>query len=387
MKKYNHWIDNVPSSVFDKINKSIKEFNISPFYSLHQGKTTFMPLANPKNWTIDEFELLAHHHASPNGIPTLRKAIYDKLCQQFDEELCEDNITITCGATHAVGTALRSIINPGDEVLILSPQWLFANGLVYAAGGIPLEVPVFFELSKDPNFDFITSLKSFLSPKTKAIYFNNPNNPTGTSLRRKGLQKLIEFAIMHDLWIVADNAYENYDFTREGFTDIAELEFARAKTFSIYTFSKKYAMPGYRIGYVLSPNEMAERIRKLTLYSIYSVSTSSQYGAYQALQTPDSVLREYHLLARQARDIVVEQLQIPATKPEGGLYAFLDLSKWKGDTDDFIENCIRSGVSLAPGSAFGKNYSQYARLCFTATDHSGLKIAIDRINAVYLSKT
>ncbi|MCD4670116.1 MAG: pyridoxal phosphate-dependent aminotransferase, partial [Actinomycetia bacterium] len=264
------------------------------------------------------------------------------------------------------------------------PQWLFVAGLVRAAGGVPVEVPVFHELSQDPNFNFISLLETYITPRTRAIYFNNPDNPTGISLFRAGLQKLAEFAHIHDLWIIADNAYENYDFTSEGFTDIAKLDMAGERTFSVYTFSKMYAIPGYRVGYVLSPISMSERMRKFGLYSIYSVSTSSQFGAFQALQTPKSTLKEYHLLAKQARDIVAEQLQIPSTYAQGGIYVFLNLSKWPGNIDTFISTCIAHGVALVPGYAFGTGYDKYARLCFTATNHEGLQEAIARINRVYI---
>jgi aspartate aminotransferase len=384
MAQHNTWLDTTPVSVFDHINTMISNSSVTPFYNLHQGKTTFPPLAQPKKWSLNDFDLLAHHHASANGVPSLRSALCKKFNESFNKEISEDRVTVTNGATHAVGIALRSVLYPGDEVLILSPQWLFAVGLVRAAGCVPIEVPVFHKLSQDSSFDFISLLESYITPRTRAIYFNNPNNPTGTSLYRAGLQRLAEFAHIHDLWIIADNAYENYDFTSEGFTDIAELAIANERAFSVYTFSKMYAIPGYRVGYVLSPTSMAEHIRKLCLYSIYSVSTSSQFGAFQALQTPKSTLQEYHLLAKQARDIVAEQLQIPSTYAEGGIYVFLDLSKWAEDIDRFISMCIARGVALVPGYAFGTGYDKYARICFTATDHEGLRDAIDRINNVYI---
>jgi aspartate aminotransferase len=388
MLTYNRSLDRTPLSVFDDLEKRIAAGNHPHFIKLHQGKTTFTPCVNLLDWQPNDFDLEAHQHASPQGIPSLRKTIVEKLSMQYQIEINEDNITITCGSTHGIGTALRAMLNPGDEVLIMSPQWLFASGLVYAAGGIPIEVPVFLELTRHKLMDITDMLEVYITSKTKAIYFNTPNNPTGVSLGINTLHKLAEFAEKHDLYLISDNAYEIYDFTEQGFIDIAQLPEATARTFSVYTFSKTYAMPGYRVGYVLSPAKMAERIRKYSLYSIYSVSTASQYGAFKALNTPSTILARHHEQAKQARDITAAQLKIPSTPVQGGFYTLLDLSDWEGgDVEKFITLCIEEGVSVAPGIAFGKACETNARICFVAVGHDDLCIGIKRLNRVYDSGT
>lgn len=380
----NDSMDDIPLSVFDKLNKQIEARRHQTFLPLHQGKTTYPPCATLAGWEPNDFELQGHQHAPPAGIRSLREAILEKMTARYSRDVTDQEVAITCGATHAIATVLKVILCPGDEALLLSPQWLFAYGLVRAANAVPVEVPVFGELSKDGTFDFISMLESSVTSKTKAIYFNNPNNPTGISLNRDQLLQLALFAEKHDLWIVADNAYENYDYTSNGFVDIAELAAASHRTFSVYTFSKTYAMPGYRIGYVVSPKKLAERVLKMSLYSIYSASTASQFGAFQALKSAPSVLAEYHSLSKEARDIVVMDLDIPFTVPQGGIYSFLDLTGWNGgDTEDFISASIENGVSLAPGVAFGKNFSRFARLCFTSVKHDDLRIALTRLNDVY----
>lgn len=388
MATRNSNLDDTPLSVFDSITKKIAARNHPHFLGLHQGKTTYPPCANLSKWASGDFELQAHQHASPAGITTLRKAILAKSVERYQRELSEETITITCGATHAISTALKVIVNPGDEVILLAPQWLFAYGLVRAANGIPVEVPVFQELSKNAEFDFISLLEKNITQKTKAIYFNNPNNPTGVLLTKTQLTQLAEFAEKHDIWIIADNAYENYVYTDDGYIDIAERQHILSnRIFSVYTFSKTYAMPGYRVGYIISPESVSEVMRKMSLYSIYSLSTASQFGALQALKTDPEILKKYHLLSKQARDIVANKLVIPSTYAQGGLYTWLDLSAWKnGNTDDFISHCIELGVSLAPGIAFGKEFGKYARLCFTAVNHDDLNIAINHLNNVYNSR-
>lgn len=201
------------------------------------------------------------------------------------------------------------------------------------------------------------------------------------------MKNLAEFAVKHDIWIIADNAYENYDYSTEGYIDIAEFDVASERTFAVYTFSKTFAMPGHRIGYVVSPELMGERVQKMSLYSLYSISTVSQFRALEALKTEPEILEKYRLLSKESRDIVTNELTVPFAYPQGGLYVFLDLSKWKNGIDDFILRCIDNGVSLAPGIAFGKAFKNYARLCFTAVNHDDLHLSIQRINSIYQSGT
>src|SRR5262249_4529607 len=161
-------------------------------------------------------------------------------------------------------------------------------------------------------------------------------NPTGLSLTRHELQRLARFAAAHDLWLISDNAYYNYDFTPGGFVDVATLPGAAERTFSVYSCSKTYAMPGFRVGFTTSPPAMAVCLRKWALYSVYSLSTASQFAAYQALRTSADVLADYAARVKEARDIVGRELRIPATTVEGGFYAFLDLDSWSGDESEFV---------------------------------------------------
>ena len=155
MPKYNTCLDIIPISIFEELESAIGKTNHSVFLRLHQGRTYFPPCAHLYNWQQSEFDLLAHQHASISGSITLKNKIVENLNQKRQNKVQIKNILITCGATHAIGTLLHAIINFGDEVLILSPQWLFIVGLVHAAGATAIEVPVFLQLSQDNNLDFI----------------------------------------------------------------------------------------------------------------------------------------------------------------------------------------------------------------------------------------
>jgi aspartate aminotransferase/N-succinyldiaminopimelate aminotransferase len=375
-------LDEIPFSAFEDLERRISRSGHTDVLRLHQGKTTYPPcvrgIPGPPG-----FPMSPHEHAPPGGIPALQRRIAEHLCAG-GRDVTADDLVITGGSTQAISTVLHAVLLPGDEVLVLSPQWLFAVGLIAAAGGRPVEVPVFLELDRDPAFDVVAALERHCGPRTRALYFNSPNNPTGHSLSPEALAGIARFAARRGLWIIADNAYENYDDSPHGFIEIASLRDAAARTFSVHSFSKTYAMPGYRVGWIVAPPGLAPRLRKWSLYSIYSLSTTSQAAAFDALSTEPAELTRRREGARAARELVDARLEIPATRGSGGLYCFLDLAAWRdGDVDGFLDACVAERVTVAPGLAFGRHCARYARLCYTAVRPEDLPVAVDRLNRVY----
>jgi aspartate aminotransferase len=370
-------------SALERIEASLRRMMRSDIVRLHQGKTYFPPLCSPKPWQREEFDLLAHEHAPSQGVHRLRRLIAARLSQRYRRSVDPDDIVVTSGATHGISAALRCVIDHGAEVLVPSPQWLFAAGVIQAAGGEVVEVPVFLELRVDPAFDFVAALEEQVTSRTRALYFNNPNNPTGHSLDAEALARLIDLAERHDLWLISDNAYEDFDFSPGGFVDIASLPGGAERTYSVYTFSKSYAMPGHRVGYVVVPPGLAGPMVNSVLCSIYSVATASQFAAQQALETSQKEIEERQRLVLDSWRRVDGMLEIPHTRIDGGLYTFLDLSRSVDGADDFLDRCLAAGVSLAPGLAFGRHCSMYARLCFTAVPPERLHVGIERINRVW----
>lgn len=375
-------LSQVPFSVFEDMNRRLAALPATEVAPLHQGKTWFAPLDATAQGAAIEIGLARHQHAPPEGVVGLRAMIARHLADRRGMTVDLDRILVTAGATHAVALALRATLSPGEEALVASPQWLFTNGLVAAAVARPVEVPIFAELSVNPDADFIAMLDAAVTPRTRCLYVNIPNNPTGVSLRPGQRAALAQWARRRDLWLIADNAYENYDFSTWGFQDLAQ--YAPERTFSAYTFSKTYAMPGWRVGFLVYPETVVDTLRKWGLYSVYSISTASQHAAAAALATPPEELERRHLAARSARDFVSRRLKAPHTPIEGGLYAWLDLRKWSGgDVALFIRRCAEAGVGLAPGEAFGACGVGYARLCFTAVPPERLESAIETINGIY----
>lgn len=377
------WLSHAPKSIFVPIDASIQHGRGMPVANLHQGKTYFAPCVELSGWQSAQFPFLAHEHAPPGGISCLCESISVYLKNRHKMVVDPADIVITNGATHGIFTVLNTILEPGDEVLLLSPQWLFATGLVAAARGHAVAVPVFLELAVDPSYNIVSTIEMAVTTRTRAVYLNTPNNPTGVTLSPQALDGLIEMAHRRGLWLVADNAYENFDFTKVGFIDIATLGGGRERTYSVYTLSKTFAMPGYRIGYVVVPPGRASDLIVAGLYSTYSVTTTSQWAALTALTTSPSELDRRRLLAAAAWRLTDGLLEVPHTSVAGGLYTLLDLTECAVRPERFLQSCLDAGVSLSPGAAFGSAADQHARLCFTAVEPSTLRLAIEIINEVY----
>jgi len=376
-------LDATPLSVFDRIVAQLNRTRAAKIIPLHQGKTVYTTPVELREWKSDEFDHVPYHDGPSSGTETLIEAIRMKLQSQFGETVDPTRIQVTCGITHGLSIALHCILQPGDEVIVLSPQWLFTNGLVRAAQGIPVEVPFFPVGDEEGVVDVAACIEPYLTSKTRAIYFNSPNNPTGCSLTLAQMSQIAEIARRFGLWMLSDNAYEYYDYSAGGFVDPIMLPCGRDNTFSAYSFSKSFGLTGYRIGYLLSPPAMMESARKFGLYSIYSVPTCCQFVAVSAMRNGAQSLERHRSFIKDALELTVSRLRVPARRPDGGFYVFLDLAEWRAGVDDFIGRCISEGVSLAPGSVFGERYDGCARLCYSVVCHDDLAEGIDIINRVF----
>lgn len=382
MPDFGRPLPEIPPSPLIAVEQLLRSFGHESPVPLHQGKTVFEPAARPRVWRREEFGIAAHEHAPPAGVPALRRAIAEQVGARRGTPVAPEQVIVTNGATHGVATVLNAVLRPGDEVLVLSPQWLFATGLIRAAGGVPREVPVFLELCQDEEFDFIAAIERAVGPRSRAVYFNNPNNPTGFRLAEPAVAALVELAERHDLWLIADNAYENYDFSPDGFVDTATVGRAAERTFSVHSCSKTYAMPGARVGYLVAPPGCTQVLTKWALHSVYSVATATQFAAFEALAGSADELAERRELAADAWQLVDDALEIPHTAVTGGLYTFLDL-RALADPGDFVRRCAEAGVALAPGRAFGEHCAGWARICFTAAGPELVLDAVRRINKTY----
>ncbi|MYQ99718.1 MULTISPECIES: pyridoxal phosphate-dependent aminotransferase [unclassified Streptomyces] len=367
----------------DRVDALLRGSGCGESVPLHRGRTVFEPCARPRGWREREFGVSPEEEAPVGGVPELREAFAEGVGGPRGGDVLPEQVLVTGGATQALSIALRAVLRDGDEVLVLSPHWPDAIALVRAAGGVVREVPVFLELGAGGfGFDLAGAVEGAVTPRTRAVYFNSPNNPTGYRLDRRRLAVLVELAERHDLWLIADNTYDGYDFTREGFPDIAGIGAAAERTFSAHSCGTTYAMPGNRVGYLVCPPGAAATAVEWARCTGGGVPTVAQFAAYEALRTPRAELDRRRDRAAAAWWLADSTLQVPHTEVSGGLYTFLDLRAW-GDGERFVRRCAQLGVGLAPGRNFGARCGSWARLCFTAAPPQRVAEAIERINKIY----
>jgi aspartate aminotransferase len=263
------------------------------------------------------------HYTQAAGIPELREAVVEKLARDNGVRYNVNEVILSAGAKHSLFNICMALIDPGDEVVIPAPYWLSYPALVHLVGGTPRIV----ETREADGFRLVPeTLKAAIGPNTRALFLNNPSNPTGMMYSRDQLEGLAELAVEHDLWIVADEIYEKlvYDGT---FVCVASLgEEVRRKALIVNGVSKAYSMTGWRIGYTAGPEEVIAAMSKVQSQTTSSICSISQKAAVEALAGDQSAVAEMVAVFRERRDHIVERLRsIPGVEcpvPDGAFYAF-----------------------------------------------------------------
>jgi N-succinyldiaminopimelate aminotransferase len=348
-------------------------------FPLHIGDTYLDPLDAPafESSTRENDRVTLARYAHPHGrgdlLAALRaRAARDGLPHGADEVL------VTAGATHALFVAAAAVTAPGDEVLVLAPHWPLIPGILRTAGAVPVEVPFFDRRAAEPDAPLEALLASHLSPRTTAIYFNTPNNPTGHVLCAADLAAIARFADAHGLWIFADEVYAGFELDAP-VPLIATLAAARDRTLSAFSFSKAFAMAGYRVGWLVGPAAAIDAARKVSTHTVYSVSGLSQRLALSVLDDGASLEARAREAYRAGALVVMKELRARFARPQGGGYVFVDL-RAHGDPAALLDRALDRGVALSPGGAFGASYAGWARLCYTAVPPDALSRGIALLN-------
>jgi aspartate/methionine/tyrosine aminotransferase len=305
-------------------------------------------------------------YAASSGIPQLLDALREKLARKNGIDVTTNDIIVTSGGAHGLFCAFSASVNPGDEVMFFAPYWTPIKDQVNYAGGVAVRVP--WDEVRGRN-DIREVLEARFTPKLRVIYVNTPANPSGDVLTREQLQAIAEFAIAHDLTVIADEAYEDLLYDGEH-VSIASFDGMSERTLSVYTFSKSFSMTGWRIGYVVAPPPFMEFLRKLVLNSVNGVSTPTQYAALAAVQHDphffDAIREEY----RKRRDLLVGAFRtagFDCLTPPGAFYAFPDVRKRLGpDSWKAMETLLeRTSISSVPGVVFGPEGEGHLRMSFS----------------------
>jgi aspartate aminotransferase len=338
-----------------------------------------------------------HTHYTPvAGIPELRAAVARQYQQRHGLEYSPQQVVVSNGAKHSLHNVFTALLNPADEVLIPAPYWVSYAELVKLTGARPVIVPT----READDFKLRPGqLQTALSPNSRMLLICSPSNPTGTIYSPEELGQLADVAIERDLLVVADEIYERLVYGTHRFVSFATLRPALPeRTVTVNGVSKAYAMTGWRIGWTLSPVEVARSMESLQSQETSNASSISQYAALAALEGPQQCVDEMLAEFSQRRDYVRGRIaQLPAvTSPEmgGAFYAFINIRAHLGRSyggvrvDDSAQWCLellaQQGVATVMGSAFGAE--GYARISF-ATSLESLRAGFDRIEAFLKSAT
>jgi aspartate/methionine/tyrosine aminotransferase len=300
------------------------------------------------------------------GIPDLRQALARYYQRHFGRGFSEDEFIVTGSGMHAIQLALAAIAGKDDEVVYLSPSWPNFPAAAELAGA--LAVPVELDRSDNGWSCDIEKIEASVTPRTRAIFVNSPSNPTGWTADRQTLQAILDLARRKGLWIIADEIYSRfyYDGGRApSFLDIASEE---DRIVFVNSFSKNWAMTGWRVGWVKTHPALQSVFENLIQYSTSGVAQFMQRGGVAALDKGDLFVTEQVERARKARDLICAVLagtgRARFTVPPGAFYLFFSIDGITDSRAAAFDMVDRANVGLAPGSAFGTGGEPYFRLCF-----------------------
>lgn len=323
-------------------------------------------------------------YSPTNGLPQTRKAVADRFNQDYGISYDPNReIVITHGASGALHLALRVLVNPGDEVMRPNPGFASYDGIIKDADGIPVHYPLLPGKAFSIDFDVFEKL---ITPKTKAVFLNSPNNPTGGILTRAQLERVCELAEKHGFYILSDEAYDKVIFDQPHVPTVCCAK-DKSKVITIGSASKDYAMCGWRIGFAAGPEQIIGQIVKFQSLTSICPNILSQHAYATALSGPQEdtevMKREY----QRRRDFFVDALnKIPGFKcstPQGAFYVMADISAHNKDDWAFVETMIKDvKISCIPGSSFGTAGAGYIRFSY-ATSMQVLEEAIAKLHKYF----
>jgi aspartate aminotransferase len=305
-------------------------------------------------------------YAPSSGIPELRSAIASKLRERDRIPAREEDVIVLNGGMQGLFAAFQSVVDPGDEVLVFSPFWTPIRDLIAHCEGKTVLV----RSTEARRAGFYETLARHATDKTRAIYFNTPQNPTGLVFTREEAEEVARFAREHDLVVIADEAYEDLVYEGEH-VSIASLEGMFERTVTCYTLSKSYAMTGWRVGYAVAAEPWMTGLRKCLLYTTNGVSTPSQYAAVAAFGLPTDFYEGIRRAYRERRDLLVaglNEMGLTCDPPAGAFYAFPDVSRVHPDSRAAAGILLeRAQVATVPGVVFGAHGEGHLRFSFSTS--------------------
>jgi len=374
----------VSHRVYSNLEQRARSKN-EALFPLHVGDTYREPImaARAEAQRTSEHPGL-HQYAPVRGEPELIDAFVAYVEKRHRDTLDRDRIQVMSGATAGLSIVCQVLLEPGDEVLLPSPFWPLSRGIIATKGAMPVEVPFYTRLD-EPGFDPEAALERAVTERTVALYVNTPNNPTGRVLSEATIAAMLRVAKRHDLWLLCDEAYEEFYFDREPPRAIWRNTGIRDRAIAFHTLSKTYGLAGARVGLTHGPASIMGAIAGMQTFHTYCAPRPMQFGAIGALREGDTWVAESRALYRDAGYAAADALGV--ARPEGGTFLFIDVSRHlersAEDCNAFLGRCADAGVLLTPGSSCGAAYGKWVRLCFTSVPRVRLDAALERLAPLF----
>jgi aminotransferase len=335
-------------------------------------------------WCIREAAIYALErgqttYTSNHGLLELRREIAKLLKRLYNVSYKpDDEIVVTVGVSEGLDLAMRTLLDPGDEVLVPEPCYVSYKPTITLAGGRAIGIET---TAADKFRVSVTALEQHLTPRTKAILLGYPSNPTGATMPRAQMEEVVQFAVKNGLYIVSDEIYDR--LTYEGaHTCVSSIPGARERTILLNGFSKAYAMTGWRIGYACGPSDIISVMNRIHSYTMLCAPTIGQKAALEALKSGESEVVEMVAQYGQRRRLIVDGLNAIGLKcrmPDGAFYAFPSIESTGLSSEEFAERLLyQEKVAVVPGTAFGAGGEGHVR-CSYATAIDKIEIALQRM--------
>jgi aspartate aminotransferase len=380
---------NITSSVTLEITARAKKMKEQgeDIISLSVGEPDFNTPDNIRHAAMEAMESGKIGYTPASGLVQLKKAICEKLLQDNKLEYDVKNIVVSNGAKHSLFNALQAICNPGDEVIVGVPYWVSYPCLIEMADA----VPVYVEMKESDGFKFTKeALAKALTPKTKAIIINSPNNPTGTVFTKEDLQIIADFAVENDIYVIADEIYEKLIYEGEHVSIASLGEQIKDLTIVVNGMSKCYAMTGWRIGYIASVANIAGIMGNIQSHATSNPNTIAQYASIEGLKGPQDSVEAMRKCFLERRDYIVKAINsidgLTCRNPEGAFYVMVNIQDYIGkqfkdkqikNSFDFSEALLEEAkVAVIPGIGFGQE--GYIRISYAASIET-IQKGIERI--------
>ena len=321
---------------------------------LEVGEPDFEPPTSVKQSLSEVYDKGFGNYGPAKGLPEFRKEIANFANQNFDAKVDFENIMVTPGARFGVFLSITTLLDPGDEIIVIEPAWPAYRQCAINSGIKVRTVKTKLENKWEPKSEEITSC---INENTKMIVLNYPNNPTGKVLPKKLLDEIVEIAKKHDLFILSDEIYSNY--SNDEWKSI--LSYNYQKSIITQSFSKSHSMTGYRIGYLISSEEIVNTLTKLQALCLTNVSEPIQFVAMNSIN--EDVSSNSKLIHERLEVLVdiCKKMNLEFYTPDGSMYVFAKIKNRQDNTTDLSHKLLENGLAIAPGEAFG-DYSEFIRL-------------------------